>query len=94
MGEMISTLSHYSISWGSLIVILNNLFVLHQYLEREYVAAARDSLLHDFLTINVDQRIKAIPYSVHMLLISIYGIELFHINFRFHNILLFLPLQI
>ncbi len=59
--------------WGSLILILINLFVLHQYLIRQYVATARDSLLHDFLTINFDQRIKGIPYAVHMIVCSFQG---------------------
>lgn len=51
-------------------MILNNLFVLHQYFARQYVATARISLLHDLLTINFDQRIKCIPYAVHMIVFS------------------------
>lgn len=54
-------------SWGSFIVILNDLLALHWYFARQYVAAARDSLLHDFLTIKPDQRIKGIPYTAYMI---------------------------
>lgn len=77
-GNSQCSLLQYSISyggkpWGSFIVILNDLLALHWYFARQYVATARGSLLHDFLTIKPDQRIKGIPYTANMTVSSFEG---------------------